>query len=330
MLQTEGRDVKTGLVIERFGDRLLIEPDNNPQKKLLCSQRSRLCEDLIVVGDKVNFFEFEDTDARDDMEKQCNSKFGPIKGVVIDHKERSNLLQRPSGGGNVRLMKSIAANVDQVILVVAGKPLVPLPTIDKVLVTAHKHNMQCILVLNKVDDEICTAPFRSNMRVYSDLGYRVIEVSAKHGLGLNDLRVAMRGRSSVFVGQSGVGKSSLINALLPDADARVGELVRSTNQIGAHTTSSSHLFHLPNANTSIDCSPGTIIDSPGIREIGLWHLSIEDIREGFVEINDASKRCKYRNCRHTLKQEGCEVIAKLESGQISKQRYDSYISLVGL
>lgn len=332
MLSADGRDIKSGLVIERLGDRLLIEPEENPQNKLLCSQRSRLCEALVVVGDKVDFFEFEDTDAEDveGDEGRNSSKFGSIKGVVVNHLERKNLLQRPSGGGNVRVMKSIAANVDQVILVVAGKPLVPLPTIDRVLVTAHKYDMRCILVLNKADDEEYTVPFRASMRVYSDLGYRVIEVSAKEGEGMNELREAMKGQSSVFVGQSGVGKSSLINALLPDANARVGELVRSTNQIGAHTTSSSHLFHLAGLDGSIDITAGTIIDSPGIREIGLWHLPVEDIREGFVEINEAAKRCKFRNCKHTFNQEGCQVIAELEAGRISTRRYDSYMDFVDL
>ena len=329
-LSAEGRDVKNGLVIERLGDRLLIEPEDAPGNKLLCSQRSRLCEALVVVGDKVKFFEFEDVEELGGQGEEGGSKFGSIKGVVVDHKERRNLLQRPSGGGNVRVMKSIAANVDQVILVVAGKPLVPLPTIDRVLVTAHKYDMRCIIVLNKADDDEFTGPFRESIRTYSELGYSIIEVSAKDGDGMSDLRDAMRGQSSVFVGQSGVGKSSLINALLPDANVRVGELVRSTNQIGAHTTSSSHLFHLPGADGSMDGNAGTIIDSPGIREIGLWHLSVQDIREGFVEINEASKRCKYRNCKHTFNQDGCAVIAGLEAGLISTRRYDSYMDFVDL
>jgi ribosome biogenesis GTPase len=145
------------------------------------------------------------------------------------------------------------------------------------------------------------------------------------------LRNALKGRSSVFVGQSGVGKSSLVNALLPHANARVGDLVRSANQIGAHTTSSSHLFHLADVTTGkVGRHAGTIIDSPGIREVGLWHLPVEDIREGFVEVNEASKRCKYRNCTHTFNQEGCGVIAALEVGAISAARYDSYMDLVDL
>lgn len=329
-LSAEGRDVKSGLVIERLGDRLLVQPEDDPGDKLLCSQRSRLCESLVVVGDKVDFFEFEEVEVQGGQEEVGGSKFGSIKGVVVDHQERRNLLQRPSGGGNVRVMKSIAANVDQVILVVAGKPLVPLPTIDRVLVTAHKYDMRCIIVLNKADDDEYTIPFRKSMHSYSELGYRIIEVSAKDGDGMGNLRDALRGQSSVFVGQSGVGKSSLVNALLPDANARVGDLVRSTNQIGAHTTSSSHLFHLPGTDGSRDGTAGTIIDSPGIREIGLWHLPVEDIREGFVEINEASKRCKYRNCKHTFNQDGCAVIADLEAGLISTRRYDSYMDLVDL
>ena len=141
---------------------------------------------------------------------------------------------------------------------------------------------------------------------------------------MDELRACLRDNNSIFVGQSGVGKSSLVNALLPDANTRVGALVRSKNQIGAHTTSSSHLFHL---GGSADPGAGTIIDSPGIREIGLWHLPVEDIKEGFIEINAHAKNCKYRNCTHDFDQEGCGIIAALEEGLITTRRYSSYMDL---
>ena len=336
---TQGKVIEEGLVIERLGDRLLIRPDKDPARKMICSQRSRLCDATIVVGDRVDFFEFDNDNEKNNgnMAVQDQSsdarttggekkKYGSLKGVVVDHKERNNVLQRPAGGGNIRTMKSIAANVDQLMLVVSGSPLVPLATVDRMMVVAHKHNMRCVLVLNKVDDKESTRPFRESITHYSKLGYKIIEVSSKTGEGMGDLRTCLRDKSSVFVGQSGVGKSSLINALLPGtANAHVGELVRSSNQIGAHTTSSSHLFHL--GEYSGDIRAGTIIDSPGIREVGLWHLPIQDIKEGFVEIYEHSKNCKYRNCSHDFDQDGCGIIRALEQGLIEPRRYSSFRDL---
>ena len=332
-----GKDIQAGLVIERLGDRLLIQPDKDPARNMICSQKSRLCDATVVVGDRVDFFEFDD-DKEDNtspslsgdsipsvqlVEKKASSAYGDLKGVVVDHHERRNLLQRPSGGGNIRRMKSIAANVDQLMLVVSGSPLVPLVTVDRMMVAAHKYDMRCVVVLNKVDEE-ATGPFRESILHYTDLDYRIIEVSSKTGQGMDELRACLRDNNSIFVGQSGVGKSSLVNALLPDANTRVGALVRSKNQIGAHTTSSSHLFHL---GGSADPGAGTIIDSPGIREIGLWHLPVEDIKEGFIEINAHAKNCKYRNCTHDFDQEGCGIIAALEEGLITTRRYSSYMDL---
>ena len=326
----QGKEIQNGLVIERLGDRLLIQPYKDPVRSIICSQRSRLCDATVVVGDRVDFFEFEgDKDAENSEASQEEnigkklSTYGDLKGVVVSHHARKNVLQRPSGGGNIRLMKSIAANVDQLMLVVSGSPLVPLVTVDRMMVAAHKYDMRCILVLNKVDSE-ATGPFRHNILHYKALGYRIIEVSSKTGQGMDELRDSLRHNNSIFVGQSGVGKSSLVNALLPNANARVGALVRSTNQIGAHTTSSSHLFHL---GGPADPEAGTIIDSPGIREIGLWHLSVDDIKEGFVEIHAHAKNCKFRNCTHEFDQEGCAIIKALEEGRITTRRYSSFKDL---
>ena len=225
----------------------------------------------------------------------------PLQGVVLGHHQRLNLLQRPSpfNSGTNAKNKAIAANINQIILVVSALPVVPLSSIDRILVAAHEYGMDAIVLLNKMDLEGSQELFDTLGR-YSAIGYPVLKVSVKTMEGLSELRSVLRDKCSVFVGQSGIGKSSLVNTLLPDADykAKTGALVRSAN-LGAHTTSSARLFHLPEG--------GTIIDSPGIRELGLWHLSETSIKEGFREIDKLTGKCKFRNCKHTEDTLGCAV-----------------------
>jgi ribosome biogenesis GTPase len=332
------KNTLSGLVIERYGDQLLVEPDRTIdgfEGPLVCSQRSAMIDTPVVVGDKVRFL------------PQVSTNSDPI-GVVVDLHPRRNLLERPSGGGNIRKMKPIAANIDQVMVVIAGSPLVPLLSIDHLIVAAVEYDMDCVLVLNKVDDEASTEPFRKSIKHYEQvLGRAIVEVSVKTGAGMDQLRSCLRGKSSVFVGQSGVGKSSLVNVIVPEAATRVGSLVRRTKQIGAHTTSSSHLYHLPpplsdgdavkgedggedgkERDASTESSNGILIDSPGIRELGLWHLSASAIKAGFTEIDEIATECKYRNCKHLPREAGCAVVKGVEEGIIHPKRFVSFHRLV--
>jgi len=202
--------------VERLGDRLLIQPDKDASKLVFCSQRRKQCSVTIVVGDRVSF---SDTESSVLMNVGANSsdsrQFGVQEGIVLEHHERRNLLERPTGRGNIRSMKPIAANIDQLMVVVAGSPQVPLPTIDSAIVAANKYSMRPVVVLNKIDSAESTAAFRERIQHLSALGIPILEVSAKTGRGIEGLRDALRGKCSIFVGQSGVGKSSLVNTLLP-------------------------------------------------------------------------------------------------------------------
>jgi len=343
------RSTLSGLVIERYGDQLLVEPERpiKGAEFIVCSQRSAMTDDSVVVGDKVHFLPHD----------ASNNNSSPT-GVVVELHPRTNLLERPSGVGNIHKMKSIAANVDQVMVVVAGSPVVPLPSIDHIIVAAVEYDMRCVIVLNKVDDETTSKPFRKSINHYAKLlDHDIIEVSVKTGAGLDKLRQCLHGKTSIFVGQSGVGKSSLVNAIVPEAAVRVGSLVRRTKQVGAHTTSSSHLYHLPpapivqavsegaaeetdneNENDSgvqsdeegerPPAGNGVIIDSPGIRELGLWHLPAAAIRAGFVEIDSLAKECKYRNCKHLPREVGCAVVKGVEEGKVHPQRFVNFHRLV--
>jgi ribosome small subunit-dependent GTPase A len=253
---------------------------------------------------------------------QSPAAFLPLQGVVLGHHERLNLLQRPSpfNSGTNAKNKVIAANIDQIILVVSAVPIVPLSSIDRILVAAHEYDMEAIILLNKMDLEGSEELF-SNLQRYSAMGYPVLKVSVKTKEGLQDLRDTLKDKCSIFVGQSGIGKSSLVNTLLPDEDykAKIGALVRSAN-LGAHTTSSARLFHLPEG--------GRIIDSPGIRELGLWHLSEASIRAGFREIDSLTDKCKFRNCKHTEETLGCAVQRGIRDGIVHPDRLQSYFTFL--
>jgi len=289
------------------------------------------------------------------------------KGVVVHVRERRNLLQRPTGdataavarararskgeskgnsdnsggsgcgsskdarGGPRRKsgLKPLAANVDTLAVVLCGRPAVLPSTVDRLLVAAAAHHMRCIIVLNKIDEcDEGTETARAHLQHYPALGYPVVEVSAATGAGLGTLRAHLSGGTSVFVGQSGVGKSSLVNALVPHAHTRVGHLVRSTESIGAHTTSTGRLFHFASdAGVGAEVGGqghsygyGSLIDSPGLREIGLWHLPRVSICAGFAEIAALAQRCRYRDCAHTEGAPGCAVQVGLQAGLVHPSR----------
>ena len=173
--------------------------------------------------------------------------------------------------------------------------------------------------MNKCDliDESNKEELENLLSTYVDLGYRVIRTSTKDAEGMSQLYDFLQDRISVFVGQSGVGKSSLIGTLLPDIEISVGELSQKRKK-GTHTTTTARLFHMP--------SGGDLIDSPGIREFGLWHISEDELLEGFTEFRPHLGYCKFRDCSHE-QEPGCAIREALEKGEITPHRFESYLRI---
>ena len=172
------------------------------------------------------------------------------------------------------------------------------------------------ILLNKVEllSEEERATVTEQLKTYENLGYEVLFTSCKTGEGISKLNEYLNDNISVFVGQSGVGKSSLINQVLPDADELTGD-ISDNSGLGQHTTTAAKLLHLP--------AGGDLIDSPGVREFGLWHIPTERITWGFIEFRDYLGGCKFRDCKH-LNDPGCLLREAVEEGKISAERFDSY------
>lgn len=209
-------------------------------------------------------------------------------GVVTACAPRRSVILRHVAHGS----KPMVANVDLMIIVVAIVPTAQATTIDRYLILAQIMKLDVLIVVNKVDLVATTEhqAFLDRMLIYEALGYRVIRVSAKNSLGINELKLFVKNLNSIMVGQSGVGKSSLSNVLVPDADAQTNTLSQH-NKFGRQTTSKSKLYHLPDG--------GNLIDSPGIHQFSLEHFPREEIIKSFKEFQPYLGHCQFRNCLHT-------------------------------
>lgn len=290
-------DETHGQVMAHFGTQVEVEAKQSHQR-YRCYLRANLGS--LVTGDKVVF--------RPGREHQ-----GVHSGVVETVLARSSELSRPNPYNEI---KPVAANIDFIVLVIAPEPQAHANLIDRYLVAAENCHIEPILLLNKTD--LITENNRHHLddllQRYTSLGYRTLRVCSQRDDSLDALKSLLNHRISVFVGQSGVGKSSLINTLLPDEELKVGALSAATKK-GRHTTTTARLYHFP--------SGGDLIDSPGIREFGLWHMSEDDVLRGFREIAPHADQCRFRDCHHD-QEPGCGILAALERGDISPERYHSY------
>ncbi|MNE00062.1 putative ribosome biogenesis GTPase RsgA [compost metagenome] len=237
--------------------------------------------------------------------------------MIVAQLPRNTELCRPDSRGQ---LKPVAANVDLIVIVFAPAPEPHANLIDRYLVAAEHAGIHPLLLLNKADliNEQNAPALNALLAVYRQLGYPLLEVSAHHGDGMQQLQARLDGHISVFVGQSGVGKSSLVNSLLPEVQTRVGDLSEWSGQ-GTHTTTTARLYHFPGG--------GELIDSPGIREFGLGHVSRADVEAGFIEFNDLIGTCRFRDCKHD-REPGCALLKALEDGRVQQQRMNSYRSII--
>jgi ribosome biogenesis GTPase len=289
-----------GRVVTHFGQQVIVE--NDRQERFRCHFRANLAQ--LVVGDRVIYQLPEDRSNDDGL------------GVITAMEPRHSVLERPDPYGK---LKPVAANVDLMVITVAPLPAPSSILIDRYLVAAELSGIEPLLLLNKAD--LLDADDRDIIdelkALYRALGYAFLEASATRADGLADLRKALAGKTCVLVGQSGVGKSSIINALLPDADLEVGD-ISSTSGLGQHTTVTARLFHLPEG--------GDLIDSPGIREFGLWHISEQQLLSGYRELAELATRCRFRNCSHH-QEPGCALQAAADEGLIAGERLDNFYAI---
>ncbi|WP_392560954.1 small ribosomal subunit biogenesis GTPase RsgA [Orbus sturtevantii] len=285
-----------GIVISRFGK--VADVESLQGEVFRCNIRRTLAS--IVTGDRVIW--------RQNNDSQINSVIEAI------HPRYSELVRPDFYDG----IKPVAANIDQIMIISSVLPELSLNIIDRYLVACAVTNIQPIIVLNKIDllNESQYQEMVDIFDYYRQRGYRVLLLSCRNMQGLDEFKQQLQGRTSILVGQSGVGKSSIIHQLLPEISIQVnvGE-ISETSGLGQHTTTSTRLYHLPTG--------GNIIDSPGIREFGLWHLEPEQVIQGFPEFYDYLSDCQFRDCNH-LTDINCGLVKAAESGNIATWRLDNY------
>lgn len=217
----------------------------------------------------------------------------------------------------------LAANIDQALLICSlAKPQTATTFIDRFLATAEAYSVPAIIVINKVDllsDEEDREFLDAVSYLYRSIGYKVLHTSTLTGEGLDSLREAVKGKTTLLSGNSGVGKSSIINSLVPDAEVTVAE-VSEVHETGMHTTTFSRMYDLPEG--------GRLIDTPGVRGFGTLDFDKYEVSHFFPEIFKQGQECKFSNCLHTEGEPGCEVRRAVENGLISQSRYASYLSIL--
>ena len=215
----------------------------------------------------------------------------------------------------------LAANVDICLLVVTvNYPATSTTFIDRFLASAEAYRVPVVLVFNKTDlyNDEERATMESLIALYESIGYRCLRTAATEGQGIEEIKEIIKGRVSLLAGNSGVGKSSLVNAVSPETAARIGEISKIHNK-GMHTTTYSEMFEL---------MPGSyLVDTPGVKGFGTYDMEIEEIADYFIEIFECSKGCRFGNCTH-IHEPGCAVIEAVERGEIALSRYSSYLSMI--
>lgn len=297
-----------GLVIKNTGSWYLVRTDENEEVNCKVKGKFRLkgirTTNPVAVGDRVTIAVNPDGNA-------YITEIEPRKNYII---RRASNLSKES--------HIIAANVDQAYLVVTlSHPTTSLTFIDRFLATAEAYEVPVTIVVNKIDllhDAEDKELLDAVAYLYRSIGYTVIEVSATEGLGIDSLKENLKGQVSLFSGNSGVGKSTIINDIIPEAELRTASISES-HDTGMHTTTFSEMFELPEG--------GWIIDTPGIKGFGTIDFKKEEIGHFFPEIFKTAQDCRYSDCTHTG-EPGCAVVEAVEDHRIAESRFNSYLSIL--
>jgi ribosome biogenesis GTPase len=284
-------------VVAAYGKRYQVElhqaisTENESRPRISCVTRGKKTD--LACGDVVSI---KLTDKRE--------------GVVESTLPRKTLLYR----SNAFKSKMLAANVSQIVIVLATQPSFYEVLLNRCLIAAEAAGIKALIVLNKCDLEDQSGA-KAKLALYQKLGYQVLPLSAKEDI--STLRPYLQGEASILVGQSGMGKSTIINALLPLEDVRTQEVSQILDS-GKHTTTAAHLYHLD--------ADSQLIDSPGLQEFGLHHLSTDELEHAFVEFRPFLGKCRFNNCKH-LQEPDCAITGAVEASIVSKERFTIYQAL---
>ncbi len=299
-----------GLVVRNTGSWYVVMPDDAPERLINCKIKGNLrlkgfrCTNPVAVGDRVSL------DVKPD---------GTAFIVAIEPR-RNYIIRRASNLS--KEFQIIASNLDQALLVVTlTQPETSTTFIDRFLATAEAYRVPTVLAINKtdlLDDAEGRELIDAVAGLYRHIGYEVITLSTLTGEGLDELKQALLGKTTLLSGNSGVGKSSIINRILPEARLRVGD-ISQVHHTGMHTTTFSEMLSLPDG--------GWLIDTPGVKGFGTIDFEREEVAHFFPEIFETARDCRYGNCTHTH-EPGCAVRDAVEQHLISESRYASYLSIL--
>lgn len=282
---------KIGLVISHLGQGIAVECDS---EIILCQPLRKL--DTVTVGDNVVWTQVADG-----------------QGRIDELLPRKSVLTRPSRNEKIR---PVAANIDNVFIVFAIEPFCDFLLLDQYLAICENRAFEASLILNKTDLPL-SIEIEQELKNYVQLGYDLFRVSANQPKTLNELQQVLQGKTSIFTGQSGVGKSSLTNALIPDKNLKTNT-ISATTKHGRHTTTAATLYHLPEG--------GDLIDSPGVAIFGLADISHEQLAQGYREFQPFLGQCQFNDCSHH-QDKGCAIRVAVEEGKISTSRYERFLKL---
>jgi ribosome biogenesis GTPase len=304
-LKLDESSTQTVRVITHHGRQLFAETENG--EKIKCKIRQNLGD--IACGDYVL--------VQQALDATGQAQAGESQNVVVAVKERINLLAKTGFGG---VIKPVAANIGQLVIVTALKPKPNPYLIDRYLTAAENLPAKALIVINKIDliDDETKQIVEDLTRLYQNIGYRVISTSIKQNIGLDELSEALSNTTSILVGLSGVGKSSIVKIILPREEIKIGETSTATGE-GKHTTTVSALYHLKDN--------GIIIDSPGVRDFTPTYKNLAEITNGFIDVRQFYGACKFANCSHHNEPE-CAMKQAVIDGKLDQQRFNNYLRLV--